>query len=260
MNGVVMALTVNNRVIIVTGAGSGIGRATATLAASLGAHVIVQDLSEDGAAETVKMISDAGGAATVSVGDVSDQDCVDATVEIALNAGTLRGLVNNAGIMDNFAPAVRTTDEAWQRVMRVNVDSVFKFTRAVVPHMLESQGGSIVNMTSAAGIRGAAAGAAYTASKHAVVGLTRNTAYVHAKDTLRVHAIAPRGVDTNAMSAFEPSTYDAGAMAATGPVHTTAVRPAQPEEVAQLVLFLLSDEASNVDGALIPSGGGWSAA
>jgi len=255
-----MALTVNNRVIIVTGAGSGIGRATATLAASLGAHVIVQDLSEDGAAETVKMISDAGGAATVSVGDVSDQDCVDATVEVALNAGTLRGLVNNAGIMDNFAPAVRTTDEAWQRVMRVNVDSVFKFTRAVVPHMLESQGGSIVNMTSAAGIRGAAAGAAYTASKHAVVGLTRNTAYVHAKDNLRVNAIAPGGVDTNVMSAFEPSTYDAGAMAATGPVHTTAVRTAQPEEVAQLVIFLLSDEASNVNGAIIPSDGGWSAA
>src|SRR5690625_3551078 len=257
MNGVVMALTVNNRVIIVTGAGSGIGRATATLAASLGAHVIVQDLSEDGAAETVKMISDAGGAATVSVGDVSDQDCVDATVEVALNAGTLRGLVNNAGIMDNFAPAVRTTDEAWQRVMRVNVDSVFKFTRAVVPHMLESQGGSIVNMTSAAGIRGAAAGAAYTASKHAVVGLTRNTAYVHANENVRVNAVAPGGVETNVMASIDPASYDAGAMEVTGPVHATAIRRAHHDDLAQLIVFLLSDEASNVSGAIIPADAGW---
>lgn len=255
-----MSLTLGDRVIIVTGAGSGIGRATAVLAAEHGAHVLVQDLSADGAEETVSMIQKAGGAATAAVGDVSDQAAVDATVEAAVQAGKLGGLVNNAGIMDNFAPAARTTDDMWQRVMRVNVDSVFKYTRAVVPHFIENGGGAIVNLASAAGIRGAAAGAAYTASKHAVVGLTRNTAYVHAKEHIRVNAVAPGGVETNVMASIDPSTYDAGAMEATGPVHSTAVRTAQPKELAELIIFLLSDEASNVNGAIIPSDGGWSAA
>src|SRR5699024_8439236 len=120
-NGVLMSLTLGDRVIIVTGAGSGIGRATAVLAAEHGAHVLVQDLSANGAEETVSMIQKAGGAATAAVGDVSDQAAVDATVEAAVQAGKLGGLVNNAGIMDNFAPAARTTDDMWQRVMRVNV-------------------------------------------------------------------------------------------------------------------------------------------
>ncbi|OAV61229.1 SDR family NAD(P)-dependent oxidoreductase [Enteractinococcus helveticum] len=255
-----MAISLADRVVIVTGAGSGIGRATAQLAALRGAHVIIQDISEAGAYDTVKIISDSGGAATASIGDASNQADIDATVELALQTGDLRGLVNNAGIMDNFAPAARTTDETWERVMRINVDSVFKYTRAVIPHLIENGGGSIVNLASAAGIRGAAAGAAYTASKHAIVGLTRNTAYVHAGDNVRTNAVAPGGVETNVMAAIDPSSYDAAAMEVTGPVHATAVRSAQPDELAQLIVFLLTDAASNINGAIIPSDGGWSAA
>lgn len=254
-----MSLTLNDRVVIITGAGSGIGRATARQLAEGGVHVVVADMNQEAADETVSLITEAGGAASAVIGDISDQAAVDALVEEARTHGPLKGLVNNAGVMDYFSGAGETDDATWERCLRVNLTAPFLLTRAVLPHMLEAGGGSIVNVSSAAGMRGGAAGAAYTASKHGVVGLTRNTAYTYAKRGVRANAVLPGGVATNIMSSVDPNRIDQEGMAALGPVHAAAVRNAEPDELASLMVFLLSDEAGNVNGAIIPNDGGWSA-
>lgn len=245
--------------IIVTGAGSGIGRSTALQLAQRGAHVIAADLA-DTADAVVKEITDAGGQATAIIGDVSDQAFVDKTVEQAVSIGGQLGLVNNAGVMDQFADAADTDDAMWERTMRINVTAPFLLTRAILPHMRQAGKGSIVNVGSSASLRGAAAGAAYTASKHALKGLTRNTAYVYARENIRCNLVAPGGVATNIMGSIDAAGINPEfGMAALQPVHESAVRNAEPDELAGPIVFLLSDAASDVNGAIIPVDGGWAA-
>lgn len=251
--------TLSDRSIIITGAGSGIGRAIAQEAAEAGAHVIVSDLNHDTANETVELIQQASGQATAVAGDVSSPEVVDQLVAAATSAGPLLGLVNNAGVMDDFAGAAETTDRMWELCMRVNVTAPFMLIRAALPHMLEAGKGSIVNMGSEAGLRGGAAGVAYTSSKHGLVGLTKSTAFQYARQNVRVNAVMPGGVETNILAAMDPAKLNQAGLAAMGPLHQTAIRTAKPGEVSSLTVFLLSDEASNVSGAIIPCDAGWSA-
>lgn len=253
------SLTLSDRSIIVTGAGSGIGRETARLLAEAGAHVVVADLAEATANETVSIVASAGGSASAVVGDIAEADVVGRVVAEAAEHGPVLGLVNNAGVMDLFSGAGETDDATWERCMRVNATAPFLLTRAVLPHLREAGRGSIVNVASEAGLRGAAAGAAYTASKHAVVGLTKSTAYRYAKEGVRCNAVMPGGVETNIMSSIDATRLDQDSLAAIGVVHGSAVRQARPVEVANLIAFLVSDEASNVSGAIIPCDAGWSA-
>ena len=246
------------KTVVVTGAGSGIGRATALMTAAQGATVVVADIA-DTAHETVAQITDAGGSARAVVGDISDPDVAVALIADADSDGTLWGLVNNAGVMDLFSGVAKVDDATWGRCLRINLTAPMYLMRAAVPRMAAHSGGSIVNVSSEAGIRGAAAGAAYTASKHGLIGLTRNTAYVYGKQGVRCNAIMPGGVETNIMASIDQSKLDAEGLGSLGPVHGGALRNAKPDELAVLVVFLLSGEASNVNGALIANDGGWSA-
>ncbi|MFB4284043.1 SDR family NAD(P)-dependent oxidoreductase [Nonomuraea sp. MTCD27] len=250
-----MTTTFDDSVALITGAGSGIGRAMAVAFAKAGARVVTCDVNEASARETAAAIGDA---ALPLAADISDEASVSALVEAAISAyGRIDVLCNNAGIMDTMALPADIPVEQWERVLRVNLTGTFLVTHAVLPHMLAQGRGAIVNTASEAGIRGGAAGAAYTASKHGVVGLTRSVAWAYAKDGIRCNAILPGPTMTNIATG---ASFDPTGAARLGPVLALGERLAQPEQMADAALFLASDAASFINGALVPVDGGWSAA
>ncbi|MFF0156404.1 SDR family NAD(P)-dependent oxidoreductase [Streptomyces sp. NPDC005263] len=247
----------DGRSVIVTGAGSGIGRATALAFAALGDRVLVADLNEAGAQAVVKEIEQAGGTAVAVTGDLSEQAVVDRVAGTATERfGGVDVLVNNAGIMDRMSALADVSDSEWERVIRVNLTAPFLLTRAVLPHMLAAGKGVIVNTASEAGLRGSAAGAAYTASKHGIVGLTKNLAVMYRKQGIRANAIAPGGTATAIAVDVEAGAHGPTAIQ---PHFVNMGRLAQPEEQAAAIVFLASDAAGNINGVVLPVDDGWSA-
>lgn len=240
-----------DKTVIVTGAGSGIGKATALRVAREGGRVVAADWS---AARLEALVADWPELDLVTVaGDISNETDVQAMVAAA--GDRIDGLVNNAGIMDEFHPIHEVTDEIWERVFRVNVTGMMRVSRAVIGKMLPVGKGSVVNIASEAGLRGSAAGAAYTASKHAVVGITRSCSVMYAPKGIRVNAVAPGAVQTQIEAKFSSPM----AMERLGPFMQMVMPPvAQPEELSALITFLLSGNSSNISGAIIPCDGGWS--
>jgi NAD(P)-dependent dehydrogenase (short-subunit alcohol dehydrogenase family) len=236
------------KTVIVTGAGSGIGRATALRLAAEGATVVAADVDR-GALDKLAAEADVRTVA----GDLTSNDVVAQVVAAA--DGTVHGLANVAGIMDGFVPVGEVDDAAWDRVMSVNVTAPMRLSRAVVPIMAAAGGGSIVNVASEAGLRGSAAGAAYTTSKHALIGLTRNISVIYAKDGVRANAVAPGGVATN----IEATPKSDLGWERLSPYFANAAGTAQPEQLAAAITWLLSDDSSNTNGVVLPSDGGWSA-
>ncbi|MDR0481585.1 MAG: SDR family oxidoreductase, partial [Cellulomonadaceae bacterium] len=182
--------------VIVTGAASGIGRAVASRAAREGGTVIAADITADALDALKAELADLpdGAALIPVVGDITVQADIDRIVAAA--NGRVDALVNNAGIMDNMGACHEIEDALWNKVMAVNVTGTMMLSRAVLPLMLDVKSGSIVNVSSEAGLRGSAAGAAYTASKHAVNGLTKSMAVMYMKHGIRVNAVAPGGTAT----------------------------------------------------------------
>lgn len=186
-------------------------------------------------------------------GDITAEGDIAAIVAAA--GGAIDGLANIAGVADNMTPLHEVTDQVWERVMRINVDGTFKLSRAVIPHMLAAGRGSIVNTASQAALRGSAAGLAYTASKHAVVGLTKSSAFMYGPSGLRVNAVAPGGVITSIESSFDSAL---GQERIGGQLESMPSL-ADADMIAASITFLLSDDAVNINGAVLTSDGGWSA-
>lgn len=249
-------MRLEGKVAVVTGAASGMGKAIAELYAAEGAKVVVADMNFDGAESVVQGISSNGGTAKAVKVNVTSQEDIDNMIDTAVNEfGTLDILVNNAGIMDGFEPVGEITDEKWDLIFDVNTKGVMRATRKAIPIFLEKGKGVIINTASTGGLNGAHAGAAYGASKHAVVGMTKNTGYMYAGSGIRCNAIAPGGVETNIGSTMTNiSEFGAGRLQ---PVHGLMPRSGKPEEIAQVALFLASEESSFVNGTVIVADAGW---
>jgi NAD(P)-dependent dehydrogenase (short-subunit alcohol dehydrogenase family) len=239
------------KVAVVTGAASGIGRASAVLFASEGARVVAADVNVTGAGETVKVIADRGGIASAVHVDVADADSVRALIAHAVGTyGRLDVLFNNAGIGGPFASFADYSEDTFDRVIAVNLRGVFFGMKYGIQAMLQSGGGVIINTASVAGMIGARGYAGYSASKGGVIQLTKVAALEYAKQNIRVNCICPGGVDTPILD-MVPAVHRA-AIARANPME----RLAQPEEIAQLALFLASDDSSFATGAAFVADGG----
>jgi len=262
-------LTLRDRVAVVTGAGSGIGRAIAQALAAQGARVAAVDLDESTAKETAQLIVSGAGQALACQADTSRAADVDRAVSAAVAAlGPLDIMVNNAGILDGYFNVDETDEGVWRRVLDINLTGVFFGCKRALREMLPRGRGRIINMASVAGLRGTGGGAAYVAAKHGVVGLTRQMAVTYSERGVTVNAICPGAVLTNlrqhSMEILGPGTPDMSGRGVA--VSDAAVRAVTPvgrrgtvDEMAAAACFLASDEAAYITGHTLVVDGGWTA-
>lgn len=250
-----MDLRFDGKTIIVTGAASGIGAATALELGASGATVIVADLHRDVAGNVARTIRKAGGQAHACMVDVSRPDQVRAMVEFAVTAtGALHGIVNNAGIGGAIAPTGSYDADEWQKVIDVNLSGVFHGMRHAIPEIEKAGGGSVVNVTSILGTVGFAGSVAYVSAKHGLIGMTKTAALEHAASGVRVNAVAPAFIRTPLVE----GALDAPTLAFLEGKHALG-RLGTSEEVAALIVFLMSDRASFITGSTHLVDGGYTA-
>ncbi len=253
-------MRLQGKVAVITGAASGMGLSMAKLFTKEGASVVAGDWNAKRLDEAVAGIQAAGGKITGVQGNIADLAAAEGLIDLAVNTyGGLNVLVNNAGVMDYMQGVGELTDDVWRRVLGINLDGPMFTTRKAVQHMLAHGGGSIVNVGSTASLHGGAAGAAYTASKHALLGLTRSTAWMYAKKGIRCNQICPGATATNIGESMPRDKVDptgaarAQEFAALIPAYLT------PDDIAAVALFLASDESVHINGAVITADGGWDA-
>ncbi len=241
-----------NKTVIITGAASGIGKATAELFAKQGANVIVSDIQETEGNIVVKQINDAGGKASFFKTDVSKPDEMEALVDFAVKTyGKLDVAVNNAGIGGELNPIADMSIEGWQKVISINLNSVFYGMKYQVQAMLQNGGGNIVNISSILGSVGFAGSAGYAAAKHGVVGLTQTAALEYSAKNIRINAVGPGFIATPLLDALTEEMKNQ--LVALHPIG----RLGKSEEVAELIYWLASGKSSFVTGSYYPIDGGY---
>jgi NAD(P)-dependent dehydrogenase (short-subunit alcohol dehydrogenase family) len=242
------------KVAFVTGAGSGIGRATALAFAREGASVVAADISEQGSQETARMIEEADGRALAIGCDVTRSEDVKAALDKTVDAfGRLDVAFNNAGIEQATAATADITEEEWDRVLDTDLRGVFLCMKYEIPLMLEQGGGAIVNTSSGAGVKGFPGGAAYVAAKHGVVGLSKSAALDYSAFNIRINAICPGIIDTRMMDRVTGDTPEGRQQVIS---QEPIGRMGKPEEIAAAVLWLCSEAASFAVGhAMVVDGG-----
>lgn len=243
----------NGKVAFVTGAASGIGRATAVAFAAEGARVAILDRTADALGDTADAIRNAGGEVLVIACDVSKPEQVEAAVVHTVETfGRLDVAFNNAGVENKAAPVAEIELDEWDRILDINLRGTFVCMKHELAQMARQGGGVVINTSSGAGVRGVAGGAAYAASKHAIIGLTKSAALDYAKSNIRVNAILPGNIETPMMDRFTGG--DIQKAIDLEPVG----RLGKPEEIADAVLWMSADLGAFVTGASISVDGGWS--
>ena len=247
-----------NKVAIITGSGAGIGKEIATKYAKEGAKVVIADFNEEALNTTVKELTDAGFIAYGVQVNVAKEEDIQRMIEDSITKfGRIDILVNNAGIGDNMKAAANVDDDTWNRVMDINVTGVMRCMRRILPHFEEHGGGTIINMASLSGVMGGRGGLSYTAAKHAVVGMTKNVASHYGPLGIRANAIAPGHIETG-FSAKMTNIDPFGMKQATRGVNMIT-KAGQVSDVANIALFLASEQSNLINGVVITADGGWSA-
>jgi len=243
--------------VLVTGAGSGIGRATALRLAAGGAAVACLDIDPDGLTATVDEIGQTGFGVAA---DITDAEAVDgALAAAATQLGGLDAVANVAGVGDFSGDVTQTSPTEWGRVLAVNLTGTYLVSRAAIPHLRTAGGGAIANVSSQYGLAGCLASPAYCASKAGVVGLTRAMALDHAGEGIRVNCVCPGPVDTPMLWAGDDQPDAAEREAARTAGRNLAGRSGRPEEIAATIAFLLSDQVGFMTGSIVSVDGGWTA-
>ncbi|KAJ5181615.1 Short-chain dehydrogenase/reductase SDR [Penicillium cf. viridicatum] len=251
---------VQDLVLIITGSASGIGLATATAALDNGAKVLGVDISSEpdslSTRPNFKFLK----------GNLTDENVIKHVVDSCIRefGGRIDGLLNIAGIMDHNGSVDSLSNEMWDRCISVNLTAPVRLMREVIPTMREQKNGSIVNVGSKAATSGAASGVAYTASKHGLIGATKNVAWRYKQEGIRCNAVCPGGVPTGIVQASDPTKWDTDALQTMSPVHQAhaADRPkgfgVEPDDIVQCILFLVSNHSKRINGAVIPVDNAWS--
>ena len=252
-------MKLENKVALVTGASAGMGNSIGKLFAKEGASVVLMARRKEKLEELVNQIKNDNGKAIAVAGDVTNEEDVQNAIKTAVDTfGKLDIVINNAGIIDKSDPVAEIPDDIWDAVINVNLTGPMRIFRSAIPEMEKNGGGSFVTIASVAGLFTARGGPAYTASKHGVLGLSKNVAFMYAKKNIRSNVIAPGVVMTDMVTSLDNNCNQEGLDICSQGI-VTSPRPGEPEEVAEVALFLASDEASIVNGAVVTADTGWTA-